>query len=58
MGCSLHPEESYRLWCVFVCDIETSKMKRAKAALSRAPQDKERERERTQDTNSMEHSLS
>jgi hypothetical protein len=20
-----HPEESYRLWCVIVCDLETSK---------------------------------
>jgi hypothetical protein len=23
-----HPEESYRLWCVVVCDLETSRMKR------------------------------
>jgi hypothetical protein len=23
-----HPEESYRLWCVILCDLETSKMKR------------------------------
>jgi len=22
------PEESYRLWCVVVCDLETSRMKR------------------------------
>ena len=22
------PEESYRLWCVFVCDLETSRMSR------------------------------
>jgi len=21
-----HPEESYRLWCVVVCDLETSRM--------------------------------
>jgi len=21
-----HPEESYRLWCVIVCDIETTKV--------------------------------
>ena len=21
------PEKSYRLWCVFVCDIETSRMR-------------------------------
>jgi len=23
-----HPEESYRLWCVVVCDLETSWMRR------------------------------
>jgi hypothetical protein len=23
-----HPEESYRLWCIVVCDLETSKMRR------------------------------
>jgi hypothetical protein len=23
------PEESYRLWCVVVCDIETSRMRKA-----------------------------
>ena len=23
-----HPEESYRLWCVVVCDVETSRMRR------------------------------
>ena len=22
----IHPEESYRLWCVVVCDLETSRM--------------------------------
>ena len=22
------PEESYRLWCVVICDLETSRMKR------------------------------
>jgi hypothetical protein len=22
------PEESYRLWCVIVCDLETSRMRR------------------------------
>jgi hypothetical protein len=25
------PEESYRLWCAFVCDLETSKMRRLKS---------------------------
>jgi len=24
----IRPEESYRLWCVVVCDLETSKMRR------------------------------
>jgi hypothetical protein len=23
-----YPEESYRLWCVVVCDLETSRMRR------------------------------
>ena len=27
-GLITHPEESYRLWCVFVCDLETSEMRR------------------------------
>jgi len=28
-----HPEESYRLWCVIVCDLETSRIKRPWPAL-------------------------
>jgi hypothetical protein len=24
----IRPEESYRLWCVVVCDLETSRMRR------------------------------
>jgi hypothetical protein len=27
------PEESYRLWCVIVCDVETSRMRRPWPAL-------------------------
>jgi hypothetical protein len=27
------PDESYRLWCVVVCDLETSRMRRPWAAL-------------------------
>ena len=30
------PEESYRLWCVVVCDLETSRMRRPWPALSRS----------------------
>jgi hypothetical protein len=30
-----HPEESYRLWCVVVCDLETSRMRRPWPALGR-----------------------
>jgi hypothetical protein len=26
------PEESYRLWCVTVCDLETSRLRRLKPA--------------------------
>ena len=29
-------EESYRLWCVVVCDLETSRMRRPQAALGRS----------------------
>ena len=30
------PEESYRLWCVVVCDVETSRMRRPLPALGRS----------------------
>jgi hypothetical protein len=30
------PEEYYRLWCVVVCDLETSRMRRSWPALSRS----------------------
>jgi len=30
------PEESYRLWCVVVCDLETSRMRRPLPALGRS----------------------
>jgi hypothetical protein len=30
------PEESYRLWCVVVCDIETSRIRRPRPALGRS----------------------
>jgi hypothetical protein len=30
------PEESYRLWCVFVCDLEISRMRRPWPALGRS----------------------
>jgi len=29
------PEESYRLWCVVVCDLKTSRMERTWPALGR-----------------------
>ena len=31
-----HPEESYRLWCVVVCDLETSRMRRPWPTLGRS----------------------
>jgi hypothetical protein len=31
-GLITRPEESYRLWCVLVCDLGTSKMRRLKPA--------------------------
>jgi len=30
------PEESYRLWCVVVCDLETTRMRRPWPALGRS----------------------
>jgi hypothetical protein len=30
------PKESYRLWCVVVCDLETSRMRRSWSALGRS----------------------
>jgi len=46
-----HPEESYRLWCVVVCDLETTKIlvNEAKAhwgAIERERESERRERER------------
>ena len=32
-GLITHAEESYRLWCVHVCDLETSRMRRPRPAL-------------------------
>jgi len=34
------PEESYRLWCVVVCDLETSKTRRLWAALGSSATEK------------------
>jgi hypothetical protein len=31
-----HPEESYRMWCVVVCDLENSRMRRPWPALGRS----------------------
>jgi len=31
-----HPEESYRLWCVVVFDLETSRMRRPWLTLGRS----------------------
>ena len=45
------PEESYRLWCVVVCDIETSRMRRPWPALGRSATGKKRK-------NDLDHILS
>ena len=34
------PEESYRLWCVVVCDLETSRIRRPRPALCRSATNK------------------
>jgi len=38
------PEESYRLWCVVVCDLETSRMRRPWPALGRSAKGKKKVR--------------
>ena len=40
------PEEFYRLWCVIVCDLETSRMRRPWPALGCCARQRERARER------------
>jgi hypothetical protein len=37
------PEESYRLWCVVVCDLETPRMRRSWSALGRSATGKSKE---------------
>jgi hypothetical protein len=39
------PEESYRLWCVVVCDLETLRMMRPWLAFGRSATAKERKKE-------------
>ena len=36
VGLIILPEESYRLWCVVVCDLETSSMRRPQMSLGRS----------------------
>ena len=36
------PEESYRVWCVVVCDLETSRMRRPWHALGRSATEKKK----------------
>ena len=38
------PEESYRLWCVVVCDLETSRMRTPLLVLGRSATGREREK--------------
>jgi len=40
------PEESYRLWCAVVCDLETSRMRRPWPALGRIATAKSKERKK------------
>ena len=37
------PEESYRLWCVVVCDLETSRMRKPWPVLGRSATEKKKE---------------
>jgi len=36
------PKESYQLWCVVVCDLESSRMRRPWPALSRSATGKQK----------------
>jgi len=36
------PEESYRLWCVVVCDLETSRTRKSWPALGRSTRAKKK----------------
>ena len=40
------PEESYRLWCVVVCDLETSRIRRPWPALGRSATERKKERKK------------
>jgi len=40
------PEESYRLWCVTVCDVETSRKRRPWLALDRSATGKKKKKGR------------
>ena len=44
VGLITRPEESYRLWCVVVCDLETSKKRRPWPALGRSATGRENKR--------------
>jgi hypothetical protein len=44
-GLITRPEESYRLWCVLACDLETSRMRRLKPASGLQKPVKEEEEE-------------
>ena len=41
------PEESYRLWCVVVCDLETSRMRRPWPALGRSATGKKEKKKKS-----------
>jgi hypothetical protein len=45
-GLITRPEKSYRLWCVIVCDLETSRLRRLKPASGLwKPEEEEEEEE-------------
>jgi hypothetical protein len=44
-GLITRPEESYRLWCVVVCDLDTSRMRRPRPALGRSATAKKKKKE-------------
>ena len=50
-GLITRPEESYRLWCVVVCDLETSRMRRSLPALGRSATGRQKKWEMVLDGN-------
>jgi hypothetical protein len=54
-GLIIPPEESYRLWCVVVSDLETSRMRRPRTALGCCAKEEEEENDDSYCSDILEH---